>query len=84
MTFNPKIKICANGPYIVYGNISLKKEIIEIGEEGEPETWKQGEKYPSQEKYELCRCGQSKNKPFCDGKHIHAGFNDGDESLKSN
>lgn len=30
----------------------------------------------------LCRCGQSNNKPYCDGAHRGCNFNDGDESLK--
>jgi CDGSH-type Zn-finger protein len=30
----------------------------------------------SREHYTLCRCGASKNKPFCDGSHWGAGFRD--------
>jgi CDGSH-type Zn-finger protein len=30
----------------------------------------------SREHYTLCRCGASKNKPFCDGTHWSIGFRD--------
>lgn len=33
-----------------------------------------GEKPLAQDHYTLCRCGESKNKPFCDGAHKDAGF----------
>jgi len=29
-----------------------------------------------QESFSLCRCGHSKDKPFCDGAHRGAGFED--------
>ena len=73
-----KIVISKNGPYLVSGSLSLCKEIAEVGDEGEPERWVKGEKYPAPEKYALCRCGQSENHPFCDGTHAEVGF-DGTE-----
>jgi CDGSH-type Zn-finger protein len=35
-----------------------------------------GEKFsaPGREYISLCRCGQSSNKPFCDGTHGRCGF----------
>jgi CDGSH-type Zn-finger protein/truncated hemoglobin YjbI len=33
-----------------------------------------GEELPRQEQIKLCRCGQSRNKPFCDGSHTAANF----------
>jgi len=35
---------------------------------------KDGEKLETKNPAYLCRCGKSKNKPFCDGTHTKAGF----------
>jgi glutamate synthase domain-containing protein 2/rubredoxin/CDGSH-type Zn-finger protein len=35
----------------------------------------------SKEHYTLCRCGGSKNKPFCDGTHWYINFKDGEEKI---
>jgi CDGSH-type Zn-finger protein len=40
-----------------------------------------GFEYEKRNRVALCRCGKSKNKPFCDATHISVKFNDGDKSL---
>jgi len=35
-----------------------------------------GEKLPTKDVVALCRCGGSKNKPFCDGAHWRIEFED--------
>ena len=56
----PEIKITEDGPYFIKGTIELEDEDI-------PE---------SNEHFALCRCGNSKNKPFCDGQHWYTKFRD--------
>ena len=70
-----KIRTSKNGPYLVSGGIPLAKQIIGIDAAGYSYEWREGKKYPSKDNYALCRCGQSKNKPFCDGTHIKVNFN---------
>ena len=36
-----------------------------------------GEAYETRNRVTLCRCGLSENKPFCDGSHASAAFQDG-------
>ena len=50
-----------------------------MSEHGEPLTWKVEAVLSTDEAYRLCRCGQSKAKPFCDGSHTLAQF-DGTET----
>lgn len=74
-----KIKILKNGPYEVEAGVPLEKEFAVGDENGDPKEWKKGQKIGVKGKYFLCRCGLSRNKPFCDGTHVKSGF-DGAET----
>lgn len=76
---NNKIIIMKDGPYLIPDGLPLEKEIIKADDSGEPAKWVKGKKYPEHKKCALCRCGESKNKPFCDGTHIKIKF-DGTET----
>jgi CDGSH-type Zn-finger protein/uncharacterized membrane protein YozB (DUF420 family) len=55
------ITAAKNGPYYVSGPVAL------TADGAQP-------RFP--ERYALCRCGASKNKPFCDGTHWAVGFDE--------
>jgi len=57
-----KVFIAPNGPYVVSGCPDLQNA-----------DWHEG---ASQQQYTLCRCGASKNKPYCDGSHWTIEFKD--------
>ncbi len=52
----------ADGPLIVRGDLKL--------------TTMDGAEILSDTRLALCRCGVSKNKPYCDNSHVEAGFRD--------
>jgi len=49
-----------DGPLLLSGNVTIMNGAGRVGWKGT--------------KCALCRCGESKNKPFCDGSHKAAGF----------
>lgn len=55
-----KIEPRPNGPYKISGEFELYDA--------------QGKRLPTEEVVWLCRCGGSKEKPFCDGTHRKIGF----------
>ncbi len=58
----PMVTVTKDGPYAITGGIELLEQPLGEG--------------ASTEHYTLCRCGGSKNKPFCDGTHWSIKFQD--------
>lgn len=73
----PRITIVENGPYLVSGDVPLEVKIIRNN--GVENYYEEGLPLAQAESYALCRCGRSRNMPFCDGSHVHAAF-DGTET----
>jgi len=73
-TAGPSITSRPGGPLLVSGDVALFRKSPVHSEHGEPLTWKTGDPIETRATYVLCRCGQSSNKPLCDGSHADADF----------
>lgn len=60
--FEPSIGVVRDGPLWIRGVIPIDSS--------------DGTTYEIRNRVTLCRCGQSSNKPFCDGRHKEVGFHD--------
>ena len=58
-----EVRAMPNGPLLLRGNLRI------LGADGT--------ELARLERVALCRCGQSANKPFCDGTHKRVAFRDG-------
>lgn len=67
------IEVIPNGPYAVNGISEITQQFIMLNEENQSGFYQEGDKYLLTPNNHLCRCGLSKNKPFCDGSHKKAG-----------
>lgn len=79
----PRIVIEKNGPYVIHGQAPLVRKTQVVSEHGEPLTWQKTGELETDQNYRLCRCGQSKTRPFCDDTHLQINF-DGTEAAEIN
>jgi CDGSH-type Zn-finger protein len=59
----PEVAVIENGPLWVRGGIPIEAS--------------DGFEYEVRQRVTLCRCGHSRNKPFCDGSHVKVPFREG-------
>lgn len=55
-----EVRVLENGPLLLRGHLRVLAD--------------DGTELAELERAALCRCGQSQNKPFCDGSHARVGF----------
>ncbi len=68
--FKPSLGLVQDTAKKISGPIWVRGGIPVVGADGHA--------YEVRNRVTLCRCGESSNKPFCDGTHASTGFNDRD------
>ena len=59
---NNRVTVAADGPLYVSGDLELRQAGQDTGR--------------AEKRLALCRCGASRNKPYCDNSHVEIGFSD--------
>ncbi len=62
----PAVYVTPKGPYVVTGDVELIGSSFDDGAD--------------EHRFTLCRCGVSRNKPFCDGSHWNSDFDGSSEA----
>jgi CDGSH-type Zn-finger protein len=73
-----RVRIAEDGPYEVVGSPPLVRTGQIETEFGEPIGWEDPTPIDAPDEFDLCRCGRSSRKPFCDASHETTAF-DGTE-----
>lgn len=69
------VKVTHNGPYLVYGAPKFSENIIVTDNQEVCIEYSEGKVFEIKSNpTALCRCGYSKNAPFCDNSHINSDF----------
>ncbi|MEM8618321.1 MAG: CDGSH iron-sulfur domain-containing protein [Actinomycetota bacterium] len=76
----PTIQTAPDGPYLLHGPTVIRSAEYVYSEHGEPMTFSFGDGSAVDDMVALCRCGESANRPYCDGSHQASEWdpNDGD------
>jgi CDGSH-type Zn-finger protein len=79
----PRIEVTEDGPFVVRGDIPLVRVAQVLDEHGDPIDRTPDEPLESSaDGLELCRCGGSSTKPFCDRTHLRMGFHGAETAVR--
>lgn len=70
------MEVTKDGPYVLHGKAPIVQQFIVANSAGISVAYQEGKEFKTEDSDTyLCRCGLSKNKPYCDNSHLKAAEN---------